>query len=435
MPCPTQTLAIDTCLEPEAMRALLQLALPELCDGPFGIAQLRISKVRRSSSRRRQLVPLTLCYELDVADAEGGTQSPRHFYGQVYRDGASAEAVRGTPALHLPELDMLLWPWPHDPGLPQLRLLLDPLNFSNCLPAGCTVGRQSVTLVETLRYEPEHRATLRYTLSGDAALAPRMVYGKTFSNDHASVLHERFVYFWRLAQRDASAPCVAQPLGFDAATRTLWQAAASGKTLMSLADTAEAACAFRAVGRALACVHQAPLDTNSQRPLSHWLAELQRRQVKLVHAAPEFAPRVAAIAKGLAQAALGLPDAPQTLIHGDFHPDQVWIDAGRVVLFDFDEFAIGNPMEDLAEFIVKLEQAELPASRCAAAVAALIAGYLSAAPWHFESRGLLWHCAMQSLLQTSRAFIYQRPGWRDELALRLARTEQRLALVLKESTT
>jgi Phosphotransferase enzyme family len=434
MSCYTQTLSIDTCLEPEAMRALLQLALPELPDGPFGISQLRISKVRRSTSRLRNPVPLTLCYELDVADSATGTQFQRHFYGQVYRDGASATAGRGTPALHVPELDMLLWPWPYDPGLSQLPQLLDPLKFANCLPACCTSGGQSVSLIETLRYEPERRATLRYTLSGDASMAPRVVYGKTFSDDHASVLHDRFVYFWRLAQRDASAPCVAEPLGFDAATRTLWQAAASGQTLMSLADTAEATCAFRAVGRALTHVHQAPPDTNSQRPLSHWLEELQRRQVKLVRAAPELGPRIDAITEGLAQAALDLPDAPQTLIHGDFHPDQVWINAGRVVLFDFDEFAIGNPMEDLAEFIVKLEQAELPASRCAAAVAALIAGYRSAAPLNFEVRGLLWHRAMQSLLQASRAFIYQRPGWRDELALRLARTEERLALVLKEAT-
>ena len=435
MPCPSQTLSIDTCLEPEAMRALLQIALPELPDGPFGIAQLRISKVRRNSSRRRHPVPLKLCYELDVTDTATGSHFPRHFYGKVYRDGASADAAKGTPALHLPELDMLLWPWPYDPGLPQLPQLLDPLKFSDCLPKCCTAGGQAVTLVETLRYEPERRATLRYTLSGEAALAPRVVYGKTFADDHASLLHERFVYFWRLAQRDASAPCVAEPLGFDAATRTLWQAAASGQTLMSLADTAEATCAFRAVGRALAHLHQAPLNTSSRRPLSHWLAELQRRHVKLVRAAPELGSRVAAITEGLALAARDLPDAPLALIHGDFHPDQVWINAGRVVLFDFDEFALGNPMEDLAEFIVKLEQAELPASRCAAAVAALIAGYCSAAPRHFEPLGLLWHCAMQSLLQASRAFIYQRPGWRAELAVRLARTEQRLALVLKEPTT
>jgi tRNA A-37 threonylcarbamoyl transferase component Bud32 len=416
------------------MRALLQLALPQLTDGPLAVTQLRISKVRRSSSRHRHPVPLTLCYELDVADAATETQFPRHFYGQVFRGGASAKAAQGTPALHLPEVDMLLWPWPHDPGLPQLPQLLDPLKFADFLPASCLVDGHSVTLVETLRYEPERRATLRYTLSGNEAPAPRMVYGKTFSDDHAGVLHERFVYFWRLAQRDVSAPCVAEPLGFDAATRTLWQAAACGQTLISLADTAEATRAFRAVGRALTHLHQAPLDTNKQRPLSHWLAELQRRQVKLVRAVPALGPRVAAIAEGLAQAARDLPEAPQTLIHGDFHPDQVWINAGRVVLFDFDEFALGNPMEDLAEFIVKLEQAELPAPQCAAAIAALIAGYRSAAPWHFEARGLLWHRAMQSLLQASRAFIYQRPGWRDELALRLARTEERLALVLKGHT-
>ena len=136
----------------------------------------------------------------------------------------------------------------------------------------------------------------------------------------------------------------------------------------------------------------------------------------------------------MAQAGRDLPVAPQTLIHGDFHPDQVWIAAGRVVLFDFDEFAIGNPMEDLAEFIVRLEQAALPTTQRDAAVAALIAGYRSGAFMHFEPCGLLWHRTMQSLLQASRAFIYQRPGWRDELAVRLARTEQCLALTLKELT-
>lgn len=431
MPACTPALTIDTCLEPEAMRSLLQGALPGFADGHFGIERLRISKVRRSSSRWRHPFPLTLCYELDVADAGTGVQPPRCFYGKVYRDGASAHDAPGTPSLHLPQLDMRLWPWPHDPGLPQLPQLLDPLQVVSVLPAAC-VGA-CVSAIETLRYEPERRATLRYTLAG--ASAQRVVYGKTFSDDHASVLHPRFEYFWHLAQRDAGAPCVAEPLGFDAATRTLWQAAANGQSLMSLVNRAESTGAFRAVGRALACVHQAPLDTNSQRPLSHWLAELQRRQVKLVRAVPELGPRVAAIVEGLTQAGRTLPDAPQTLIHGDFHPDQVWIAAGRVVLFDFDEFAIGNPMEDLAEFIVKLDQAELPASRRAAAVAALIAGYRSAAPRHFEPRGLLWHRAMQSLLQTSRAFIYQQPGWRDELARRLVRTEQHLALVVKESTT
>ena len=33
---------------------------------------------------------------------------------------------------------------------------------------------------------------------------------------------------------------------------------------------------------------------------------------------------------------------PLSLIHGDFHPDQIWIHQGRVVLFDFDEPGRGN---------------------------------------------------------------------------------------------
>ena len=61
----------------------------------------------------------------------------------------------------------------------------------------------------------------------------------------------------------------------------------------------------------------------------------------------------------------------------------------------------------------------------------LVRAYAAAAPQRFNPQSLAWHLAIQSLLQVSRAFIYQRPGWAEALERRLAAAETRtLALQL-----
>jgi Ser/Thr protein kinase RdoA (MazF antagonist) len=213
---------------------------------------------------------------------------------------------------------------------------------------------------------------------------------------------------------------VAAPLALDSATRTLWLAEAPGRPLVPDVQ----ACA--AVGRALAWLHRAALAVPGRRDTTHWLAELPRRAVKISRALPELQPRATALVRRLQQAAAALPTGPQTLIHGDFHPGQVWLTDRRVVFFDFDEFALGNPMEDLAEFIVKLEQVPQPAGHRDAQVKAFIGGYRHSAPQRFDAAWLQWHRALQTLLQASRAFVYQEPGWPELLDERL-RASERLA--------
>ncbi len=394
---------MDTALQPEAMRGLLQGALPSLAS--LHVDALRIEQVRRSSSLRRHPWPLTLCYELELRDA-AGTRSTERFYAKVHRNGASAAAQAGTPALHLPQLDMLLWPWPHDPGLPQLARLLDPALAGANLPAPLHDG--TPLPMELLRHEPERRALLRCRPTHSAG----PIYGKTFADDTASALHRRFTHLHAFSQRQPRTALVAAPLALDSATRTLWLAEAPGRPLVPDVQ----ACA--AVGRALAWLHRAALAVPGRRDTTHWLAELPRRAVKIGRALPELQPRATALVRRLQQAAAALPPGPQTLIHGDFHPGQVWQHEGRPVFFDFDEFTLGHPMEDLASFSVKLEQAgEIEAA------AAFIDAYRRAAPGYFEPQALLWHRAVQALLQAARAFVFQVPGWPREVARRLQRAE------------
>jgi aminoglycoside phosphotransferase (APT) family kinase protein len=413
----TGEFSIDTCLQPEAVRVLLQQALPGFADGRLMIVQLRIVKARRNASIQRNPIRLTLCYELKVCDTATGGTGTQQFYAKVYRNGASAQAAQGTTALHLPQLDMLMWAWPADPGLAQLPALLDPYQ---------TVGwwGEPAQAVDVIRYEPEQRATLRYALHPGRP-GPQALFAKTFCDERGALIHLRFEYFWALAQQDEAAPRVAQPLGWHPDTRTVWQAQAQGTPLRQALTSAPNAGLPGRLAHALATLHGAPLALAG--PIAHdstyWLTEIRRRHKKISRVAPELAERAARIAEALEEAAARLLPYAPTLIHGDCHPEQMWLDGDRVVLFDFDEFALGDPMEDIAAFVTRLG----PTGAESALALHLRAAYAQLAPEHFDPHRLQWHLAVQQLLQASRAFIFQVSDWRDELERRFARAEALVA--------
>jgi len=296
--------------------------------------------------------------------------------------------------------------------LPQLPALLD---LAQTLPFW-GVAAQEVTAV---RYEPEGRATLRFSryLGEQAA---EHLYAKTFSDGRGEAIHRRFVYFWDLAQDDPLAPTVAEPLAYDPATRALWQPHAAGSPLSQwLVEGSYRESLVGRVAYAWAQVHTAPLHLAGPVPRdrAYCIAEVQRRRNKIARAVPELAERATRVAEAIEAASGLLPEPPAALIHGDCHPDQMWVDGERVVLFDFDEFALGDPMEDLAEFVTKLG----PLGVDARFATTMLGDYAQLAPEHFNLHRLQWHMAVRQLIQASRAYVYQVPDWGSEMDRRLER--------------
>lgn len=434
---------LSAALDPVRLMLALGAGLEHCASGAWVIDGLRISKVRRSSSVRRDPHPISMCIDLALRDVARGTSAQQRYFAKAYRDGASAQALReidasglvapklGPAFARLPDLDMLVWQWPNDPALPQLAPLTDPARIGALLPG--RLAGAAVSEVEVLRYEPERRATLRCTLAPVRQGEPaRTVYAKTFAQAQAQRLMRRFARAQSAASRDVHAACVAEPLAVDAQGSTLWQLPAPGRPLLHDPARPDPEAAFTAIGAALARLHTLDLDEPALRSLDYWLGEVQRRVRKIGRAAPDLALRAAAVGKALEQSAARLPSPTLGLIHGDFHPGQVWLAGERVVFFDFDEFALGHPMEDLAEFIVKLEQLAQPASRFDAQVRALIAGYQQAGPNRFDAGWLQWYRALQTLLQASRAFVYQEPGWPVLLNERLHASEQLVQAIRAE---
>ncbi|CAD5373921.1 Putative aminoglycoside phosphotransferase [Rubrivivax sp. A210] len=428
---------LDLYSDGAAMLPLLQAQLPGFGEVGLRITGIRVHAARRSTSVARNPIPLSLCYDLEVSDTQQGRSGTQTCFAQVYRPGL-AEAAQGRvntrqlvrpafgePLVLLPALNLLLWALPNDPDMPHLPALLDPALALQALPPGCGAEPGDELGVELLRYAPQRRATLRYTVAARAGRPERAIYAKTFFDQRARDIHRRFEHFWQLSQRDPLAPLVAEPLGHDAATRSVWQASALGLPLLQALASPQAPQLMERVAQALVLLHESGLQpTAGAAPHSvpHWLAEVSRRRNKLDRIKPELAERTARIAATLTAHAARPAQRPLSLIHGDCHPDQMWVHEGRIVLFDFDEFTLGDPMEDLASFVLKLEQAEQPE----ALGRALVRAYAAAAPRRFDAQALAWHLAIQSLLQVSRTFIYQRPGWAEELDSRLAAAETRI---------
>ncbi|WP_460890857.1 aminoglycoside phosphotransferase/kinase family protein, partial [Ramlibacter alkalitolerans] len=304
-----------------------------------------------------------------------------------------------------------------DAGLPQLSGLLAP-------DAARPFWGEPARAVDIVRYEPECRATVRYTgARGDA------LYAKTFSDDRGAAIHARFAWFWERSHQDARAPLVARPLQYAAAGRTLWQESACGTPLADWIARGASGAWVLPLAHAIATVHAAPhhLAGPATQDTAHWLLEAARRRQKIARALPPLAGRADATLAAIDQSAASLPPYAPVTIHGDFHVDQAWFDGERIVLFDFDEFALGDPMQDLAAFLVRLPGEELLQPLANPWVAA----YAQIAPQHFCGVRLAWHLAVQQLLRASRAFIFQLPGWQEELERRLAGA-QALALQAQE---
>jgi hypothetical protein len=176
----------------ERLRAALQRGLTGFEAGVHVIDAVRVSKIHRSSSLRRDPHPISMCLDLDVREVASGKRSEQCFYAKAYRGGASAAAFAaidqggmvppkvGAALAHVAVLDMLMWAWPNDPSLPQLAVLLDVSHRVQHLPEAVRALGKTIRAVEVLRYQPERRATLRYTLA-DAALTPRWSSGASAS--------------------------------------------------------------------------------------------------------------------------------------------------------------------------------------------------------------------------------------------------------------
>lgn len=406
------------------------------------------ARYKNLKTQLRSKSSLSVCYRLDVAGRREGQQEAL-FYVKAYLGGRSrnewekladsshTSSDLGTFAIHVPELDAIVWKFPYDPVLTHLPEVLDAERVRSHLPwellpnsvpgpGGLTDLTNSVA-----HYLPEKSCTTRYDLRWQVAGAPHelTLYGKTFKGEEGKEIYARMMHFWRTSRQDPGSITVAQPLGYRDTVKTIWQQAIIGVPLSRAMDETNYERYLAAVATGLATLHKSRLASSRTVTIDDHLVESRKKLLKLGQAIPMLTPLLQALLQRLETDAPSITPADHTLIHGDFQFGNLLAQEDRVVFFDFDDCVQGDPTRDVANFIVYLHFYDLSPTLRDVMSSTFLASYRRLVEWEVSAKRLAWHLRVQFLNKAYRAYFQQAAGTEQEVQriLDLASHATRLA--------
>jgi hypothetical protein len=299
-------------------------------------------------------------------------------------------APRGREQVLLVEVprdgtDVLVRPFPADPGLPTLPHAVDPVLMREVLGrvvpgigGDRAIGRCAVDVVHHPR---QGRCVLRYRLSpgagGAGELRHPVVFGKVYGDSTAqgAAAALRVLRRGLPLRADGMRVDVPEPLAVVPPLRLGLVEAIAGEPrlpgLLKAACEPQAASqalsdAVRTAARLAAAVHRCapsgpPLPA---RDLAGERAAVERKLALLEPVWPGVAARLRRAVEAVGAATPdGRPVAP-VLAHGDFTPGQVLLGApGRVGLVDVDTLCVAEPALDLGRFLAYLHVTGIRRSR------------------------------------------------------------------------
>jgi hypothetical protein len=419
--------------DPESVKAVLQQRLPALAQGNLLIADCRILHLHcktylKKGSRGKS--SLAAAYQLDIQNRATGERDPQIIFARIFLGDRSCEeysrAVQqplcptafGEPLVHLDDLGMVIWTFPNDPVLHSLPSVTNPDEVKNYLPygsfpAGISAKEIADVKVEIINYRPEIRCTARYRLRcGSATLA---LFGKTFADGRGREIYQRMERLWQTRRQRAGEFLMPRPLAYNEEVKTIWQKELPGAPLAQIISRDNYRKLIADAAQRLAFIHQSDAPTSSRISLDDHLGEIRKKAAKLSLAFPAEQARLQKMAQTLERNLPRLSPAPDCLVHGDFHLRQLMVHEGRVALLDFDEFATGDPAQDLANFIADLRSHRYDDGFVKAIAATLVEAYSRQTGGHLPADRLAWHSSVQYITRAYRAYLQQKPDLEDRV--------------------
>jgi aminoglycoside phosphotransferase (APT) family kinase protein len=118
----------------------------------------------------------------------------------------------------------------------------------------------------------------------------------------------------------------------------------------------------------------------------------------------------------------------ETLVHGDFIAKNLLLQDGRLVVCDFDDCVLGDPVQDVARFLVDLRFLEdrdshvvnlrpCDPARVESMAAVFTQAYRARARWPVSDEHLAWHRQVQLIAKIHYYYKRQqfRPGFERDL--------------------
>ncbi len=370
---------------------------------------------------------LSVCYYLDL---ERATPVAPIVYAKTFLRGCATQMHDPfVTRVRVGALDFLLWSFPNDPKLTQLRNLTLPERILAALPTNALASlfgerlNFPQTAAHVVKYVPEKACTIKYEIPEYGARNKITVYAKSYIGDDGVTASERM---WRLWHRATSKDGIAalrfpKPLGYDANCRTVWQLGIVGTPLKPALRSSDRAKYVAQLARGLAELHQSKLLAPKTPSIPQRIAECAKKARKVRRVCAELDSWLDVVLCEIRDEGLRLSQrAPaQVTIYGDFHHEQVLIRQEQLFFFDFDSFATGDAEQDLAEFIVALYFACEEIKFVRECAQEFVCDYRRLVPWRVDVNRLYWHALVEYYDRAYRLYLRQEPHWQSSLRERL----------------
>jgi hypothetical protein len=292
----------------------------------------------------------------ELAAATGSHHGTCHVLDANYEPGVRAvilysfgdRLVRGD-LLPLPDR-IRFSPFPHDPDLPTLPLLMDD-------PAvAAALGRSGSVRVDLLRYRPGKRATVRVTGDDGTSWVAKAYHDRT----KAAAVAEESVALADAAKEATTlrfAPTIAHldDLGW------IVQRPVHGMPLDALVGNpriapSEAEEAVRLAARALAELHASRPVLHRERSVDKELRRFVTRAGGIATVDPQLGRLAERLAARLVTVQHDLPPAVFGPVHGDCKPSQFLLAGPVLHLLDLDHCGMSDQAADVGTFMATLRQ-------------------------------------------------------------------------------
>lgn len=441
-------------LNPSKMKEIFQKELFQE-KGRFQVQDCLIERVKYKPGKN-----CLLCYQLEIRDLLTQQVGRQRLCTRIFeKDGAmsrfrKAQSERivmpkfGEPLSYIPALDMVIWSFPNDRKLHGLPKITDPIFLKDkMLPdlirakrgPGWSISGLSNDIVH---YVPEHTCTVRVCLQLQNAETNRgkamTLYGKTYYNEEGREAYHLMEQLWGSEVRRAEYLRMAEPLGYDPETKTLWQLGLPGRTLFDQEMKApHFLTLLRGAASTVAALHQSSLSCSRSVQLGDLLVKLEEMKRLLPQAWPSCQRVLHPLVDRLMLQAGDLKEQPVAMLHGDLHLKNFFVDEEKVFLIDMDNLCQGAPLQDIGSFLACLLYrgilTQVPGQLIERIGNAFIQQYEKCVPWTISRSELKWHIATALINERAFRFVTRLQAGRRDILDRLIRLADRVSLEWNEN--
>ena len=221
---------------------------------------------------------------------------------------------------------------------------------------------------------------------------------------------------------------IAQPLGYSPAINTVWQRGVPGTPLRQVLDESTYEHFIRTIVNGLTSLHTSNISGLAAHSVADHLTEVRKKLAKLSDALPHLKETCESLAALLHHSAPRPSDIPCCPIHWDFHVDQLVADNGDLIFCDLDELVLGDPVQDLANFVVDLHFRNLDCRFVRFVSEKLYQDYRTTAPWDVPIERVAWHTRLQLINKAYRNYLRFAPHFEQTVEQILSMAEEGLTI-------